>query len=1082
MTTRLSILALLGCGLAHAQTPLFSDNFNRANGAINGSADGITNQTGTDLTAGAYGIPYADPSPLSPDGDAGNGGGIDISGNEMRLAVGSGTSNAFVSHNFINASILSESGFTVTVDITGANQNTTGQGGGFAIGMTEAEALETGDALNGSNNPPAATKMTEAFGATGDVTSDFWLVLRANGTLAWGLRGADPTVNTVSVGSKTGTISATFTHFSDFNAGTSVDYEVFYNGASQGTGSFTWGNTGANFIGLDARDGTAVSFDNLEIATVDSSGPPVPSASLAVTPTNVSISSTSETVTLDWSASDLPAGTTYTITSVPPVTFPSGGDSGPAGPGSASGSVEATVDGTAGTTTFTIGFSDATPAVIASATASVVPKRPNVILIMTDDMGVSDFGCYGSEIHTPRIDSLAANGIRFRNFYNTARCSTTRCALLSGLYTHQGATNPGASLPPLDDDNNVTIAELLSTTGYRRYMTGKWHVGTSNDLSPIGRGFQHIFGQTSGGNFPHNQVSGGNHDSFWNASNFGFYSENGEVAAINYAAEYPGEPFHQTTFIGEYALRFIDHHLSRNDGAPFFLYMPFNAVHWDINAPNDMADRYTDVADLTPDGLTSNNGADGGDYYHYEVGWNQTRADRFARQVTVGFRDPAWVLSPKKYAINSNGFNGTNDPNAPLELIPDWENVDPGNATVADRQNDLARRMALYAAMLEMVDDNIGKVVDKLSAESLLEETMIIILADNGGNYEGGLYGRTNGTINANPVTGTTNLRNMGQPGAPDLHVGGGWANVNNTPFRLFKHFQHEGGIRTPCIIHYPDGITSPGRWVNERGHLIDIMATISDVTGTPFPATFTDLDENNSGNNTVRTLLPLEGESLAPLFDPATEGDFPSGRPLGFEHEKNRAWIKNDMKLVTKNCNFLDGSSPAHELELYDLTVDPTELNNLATSNTALLAQYIDEWNAWANRVGVPSDRLLAGISPTVSLVASPAAVPTNEAANDITLTWNAAFVPAGGTYRITADTPVGFPGGDDTGSAASGNGEVHALMDGLLGDTTFTIEILDGATVVTSDTATVQTVAPETDPAALAGDLFVDTFNRPD
>jgi hypothetical protein len=249
---------------------LFADSFNRSNGAINGSLTGITNNTGTDLSGGAYSFPYGDPNLLSPDGSATNGGGADITGNQLRLAVGAGTSNAIINHNFTNASMLG--GFSVTIDLTAYNQTTNEQGGGFAIGMSLAEALATGDANDGL---PNSTKMTEAFRTTGAVTSDFWLGLRGNNTLAWGGRGANPTVNLATVAAKTGTISAVFSPFTNFNAGTIVGYEVFYNGVSQGTGSFAWNATNSNYIGLDGRDNTAVVFDNLSITAI-----PEPSSAL----------------------------------------------------------------------------------------------------------------------------------------------------------------------------------------------------------------------------------------------------------------------------------------------------------------------------------------------------------------------------------------------------------------------------------------------------------------------------------------------------------------------------------------------------------------------------------------------------------------------------------------------------------------------------------------------------------------------------------------------------------------------------------------------------------------------------------
>ena len=392
---------------------------------------------------------------------------------------------------------------------------------------------------------------------------------------------------------------------------------------------------------------------------------------------------------------------------------------------------------------------------------------------------------------------------------------------------------------------------------------------------------------------------------------------------------------------------FIDHHLAKNDGAPFFLYIPFNAQHWPVNAPAAMADRYTNAGDPTPEGITANGGEDGGDYYQYEAGWDQVRAERLAKQKATGVLPSLTALSPRSPAINSDGTDNP-DPSIIVD-IPAWDTLG------ASRQTDLARRMAVYAAMLEMVDDNIRKVVDHLEANNLLDDTIIFILADNGGNYEGGLYGRTHGTINAAPVTGTANLAAMGQPGTPDLRLGGGWANVNNTPFRLFKHYQHEGGIRTPCIIHWPAGITSPGRWIDDRGHLIDIMATISEVTDTPWPGTWPG-----------RTLLPWEGESLVPHFKPETVDDFPE-RSIGFEHESNRAWFKGNYKFVTKHFSYPDGSSPQNELELYDLSVDPTELNNLAASKPVVLAGMVEEWNEWAIHVGVPSNRLLLPPVPQV-------------------------------------------------------------------------------------------------------------------
>ncbi|GAA5484476.1 sulfatase-like hydrolase/transferase [Haloferula sargassicola] len=930
------IPALIGLSLAQGQTVLFSDTFDRPDSRhIDATLGGITDATGSNLVAGGvYSLPYVDPNNAAPifgaqDADSTNGGGTRILGNALQLAVGAGTSNAAIRHNFINPEILTAGGFSVSLDVVGFANTSFEFGGAFAIGMSENEAASAGDALSG------AARMTGAFGQAigaavpAAVVSDFWIALRGNNSLAWG-SGTGLVQGSTNLGVKTGTVRIEFA-VEDFNAGSTVGYEVFLNDVSRGSGTFTWSGTDENLIALDARDGTAVSFDNLVIATLPA---PRPTASLEALPKQVPGDDPAAAVTLSWSGERLPAGTTYEITATPSAVFPNDDASGDASAGS--GTVDVVVDGTAGDTEFGLRFLNG-GSEIAAATFTVRRQRTNVLLILLDDMGFSDWGCYGSEIRTPTIDSLGATGLRYRNFYNTARCSTTRCALLSGLYTQQVAANPGASLPDLREDNNVSIPELLSTTGYRSYMAGKWHTGTSDTRSPIGRGFPNVFGHRGGGNYPHNLVDGSNHDSFWKESNFGFYSENNEIPAIDYS----GTQFHQTTAIGDYAVRFIDHHVSKNDGAPFFLYLPFNAQHWPINAPAEMADRYTDSGDFTPDGLTADDGSDGGDYFHYEVGWDAVRAGRLAKQKALGVLPAATTLSPRSPAINSDGTDSP-DPSIVVD-IPAWDTLS------SDRQGDLARRMAVYAAMLEMIDDNIKKVVDHLAETGLLDDTLIFVLADNGGNYEGGLYGRTRGVINAAPLTTTADLASMGQPDHPDLRLGGGWANVNNTPFRLFKHYQHEGGIRTPCIIHWTNGISSPGRWIDDRGHLIDIMATISEVTETPWPGTWPG-----------RTLLPWEGESLVPHFKPETVADFPE-RSIGFEHESNRAWFKGKYKFVTKHFSYPDGSSPQNELELYDLSVDPTELNNLAPTKPVLLAEMIDEWNAWAQHVGVPAARLIA-------------------------------------------------------------------------------------------------------------------------
>lgn len=538
---------------------------------------------------------------------------------------------------------------------------------------------------------------------------------------------------------------------------------------------------------------------------------------------------------------------------------------------------------------------------------------PNVLVVLLDDMGFSDLGCYGGEARTPNIDALAGNGVRFRNFHNTSRCSPTRMALLTGLYTHQAATVPGDSLPPLRTDNNITIPELLRLAGYRTYMAGKWHLGNNAAQIPRARGFQHVFGMGS-------TQSGAGAD-YWKRDAYSLGSENNEIAARSYGAG--AYEFYQTDAIGDYAIDFLNHHAGKADGAKFFMYLPFNAPHFDIQVDKAYAEQAP---------------AGGRSYLSiYSDGWDIVRSNRYERMLSMGVIHPLHLLAP----FSDTPYNG--DP--AYQQAPRWQHLD------AARKADLSRRMALYAAMIERVDDNVGRVVERLNALGQLTNTLVFVMSDNGCNAEGGMFGwartgsETNKSNNHPALTGA-DLAEMGQPFRDDkLSIGGGWANVGNTPYRMYKRYSHGGGIRTPLIVHWPAGITNPGRWTEQTGHLIDIMATVADVTGAGYPAAY--------GGHPV---LPMEGRSLAPALRQEAAFD----RTLGFEHESTRAWIDGHWKLVTKTAASTDGSSLANSIELYDLSTDPTELNNLAPGNPDRAAAMVAAWNTWAARVGVPASRLL--------------------------------------------------------------------------------------------------------------------------
>jgi len=736
-------------------------------------------------------------------------------------------------------------------------------------------------------------------------------------------------------------------------AGSTVVYDLFFDDGLgggfvdvlPGTRSFVWSGSAEVYVAVAERSTAGAVVDDFEVSLL-ATAPPLPQVVLAVVPDTVLSTNTAQPVTLTLTSDNLTFNCTYAITADQAVTFPGGGQTGPATNGSTA--IAAIVDGSLGDTTFTVQVSNASAQLVATDAATIrqtvvrPATAPNVLVILYDDTGWGDFGCYGSPIRTPNIDSLATNGLRFRNFYNTARCSTTRCALLTGNYNQQVAQVPTASLPNLRTDNNITIAELLGmrgpfgVTGYRTYMAGKWHIGTDPDEIPRARGFDHAFGQNpdaSGAN------PGGVFD-FWDSSLYFITSTSNAIPAHAYD---PTNQFHYSDAIGDYCVDFLNHHfVSQGDGRPFFMYMPFNAPHWPVNGPAALANHYTDVGDPDPGDA---------DVIRYEVGWDVLRPQVYSNQLAMGVLKPGTLLSPKNRTEIPSGT-------AAQAPIDDWDTL-----SLAQR-SDLARRAAVYASMIELDDQNIGKVITRLKELGQFDNTLIFILCDNGANYEGGEFGNSNDS-NFTPWD-AADLPAMGGPKSaydalgiaynkyPRVNLGGAWANLSNTPFRFYKHFNHNGGIASPLVVHWPAGMSNSvrGTWVDEKTHLIDIMATIADVTGAPRPTNF-------NGH----PVLPAQGISLKPVF---------AGQPLpirdiGLEHEKNRAYFRGRWKLVTRNFALSDGSSPAHELELYDTETDPVEIDNRAAFEPAVLAEMVDAWNAWSMNVGLPvnSTYLLPALLP---------------------------------------------------------------------------------------------------------------------
>jgi arylsulfatase A-like enzyme len=485
-------------------------------------------------------------------------------------------------------------------------------------------------------------------------------------------------------------------------------------------------------------------------------------------------------------------------------------------------------------------------------------SRPNIVVIMADDMGYSDLGCYGSEIATPNLDRMASRGVRFTNFYNTSRCCPTRAALLTGLYQHQagvGAMIQDLGFPAYEGKLNtscVTIAEALEPIGYHRIMSGKWHVGENRPHWPLDRGFEKYFGLISGAN------------SYWTLNE-------GRQMAMGNEPYTPGEGFYMTDAIGDHAVQFLEE--SPRD-KPFFLYTAFTAPHWPLHAPMATIDKYRD---------------------RYHGGWDQLREERLARMNELGVVAHDAEMSPR-------------DPN-----VPAWDSMSQ------EDRDDRALRMAIYAAMVEELDKNVGKILSQLASMGVEENTLVFFLADNGGCHE------------------DWETRREDDPTKPHDHpdafraYGRGWSNASNVPFRLHKHWVHEGGISSPLIAQWPAVIGEGGGISGELCHVMDILPTCVDLAGGTYPSTY-------KGN----AITPVEGISLrATLEGKARQGH----QALFWEHMGNRAVRKGHWKLVSVN----DGN-----WELYNVERDRAELNNLSESDPGKLAELIADYDSWAARVGV--------------------------------------------------------------------------------------------------------------------------------
>jgi arylsulfatase A-like enzyme len=413
-----------------------------------------------------------------------------------------------------------------------------------------------------------------------------------------------------------------------------------------------------------------------------------------------------------------------------------------------------------------------------SQLAEKASEKPNIIVIMADDLGYSDLGCYGGEIPTPNIDFLATNGMRFTQFYNAARCCPTRASLLTGLYPHQAGVGAMVNHRPDNpgylgrlNESCATIAEILKQQGYQTFMSGKWHVTHFNYSEepflhqgswPLQRGFDRFFGTIAGGGSFFDPVS--------------LMKGNDFIT--------PWEDFYYTDAINDQAVQFIE---EADKDRPFLLYVAHVAPHWPLHARPEHIEMFQG---------------------RYDSGWDNLRDERYARMLEMGIIDESMVLSPRDEEV------------AAWEDAPhkDWE----------------SHRMAVYAAQVYSMDLGIGKIIETLKNNGSLDNTLILFLSDNGACAE-----VIQGTQTRHGYFPNGGTRPDIFPGGPDTYAAYGmsWANAGNTPFRRFKRWVHEGGIATPFIAHWPN-VIEPNQIVNHMAHIIDLMPTFIDMSGGEHPDT----------------------------------------------------------------------------------------------------------------------------------------------------------------------------------------------------------------------------------------------------
>jgi arylsulfatase len=495
-------------------------------------------------------------------------------------------------------------------------------------------------------------------------------------------------------------------------------------------------------------------------------------------------------------------------------------------------------------------------------------NKPNFVIILLDDMGFADLSCYGGPIPTPNIDRLAKGGVRMSQMYNCARSCPTRASLLTGLYPQQAGVGHmvydrskeagSNSYQGYLNNSCVTLAEVMSENGYYTAMAGKWHVGHHKGVTPISRGFEHALHSANGGFY------------FYNDPKAIMYIDDKQVKSND--SRLPAQ-WYSTDLLTTYAMKYAGQ--AKQQAKPFMLYLSYNGAHFPLQAPENLIRKFKGK---------------------FKKGWSETRNEIYKRQLKMN-------LLGENYALT-----------APNPLIPDWTKLDKEQMAQSEHI------MEIYAATVTSIDENVGRLVKYLKSQNLFDNTVIMILSDNGGSAEGEtVFGTYKGT----------------QPGAVNstVFLGQGWAETTNTPFYLYKQNTHEGGISTPFIVTYPHAIPAEmnGKIVHQPAHVIDIMATLVSVSSAVYPTEY-------KGSK----ITPMQGVNLLPLWKGET---VKRNEPLFWEHENNLALRDGKWKLVKEVGD--------ESFQLYDMEKDRTETNDLAQNEPEVYKEMLVKFETMFHKTG---------------------------------------------------------------------------------------------------------------------------------